>query len=85
MNSNSKIYRTALAAALSLTLFAGCGDPGGTPGADGADVSEAGSLVRTLDLTYGGRSLVDFDGAEDGYVVDVSILGTEVTLRAVAV
>jgi len=84
MKSNSKIYRTALAAALSLTLFSGCGDPGGKPSADGADVSEAGSLVRTLDLMHGGRSLIDFDGSLDGYVVDVSVLATEVTLRAVA-
>jgi len=84
MKAISEISRAALAALFSLALLVGCGDPGAPADADSDDVVEAGALLRTLDLMQGGVDLVDLDPEVDWYLVDVSLLVTSVTLRAVA-
>jgi len=84
MKANYDISRAALAAIFSLTLLVGCGDPGAPADADSDDVVEAGGLLQALDLMQGGVDLVELDPEVDRYVVDVSVLVTAVTLRAVA-
>jgi hypothetical protein len=71
---------STLVAALSLSVLAGCGDPGGVP-PEGPD--EDTSLIETLELSFRDQSLVTFDPAVESYAVDVNVLVDEVTFRAV--